>query len=241
MCKFVYFGSSKISEFVLDELRKAGLEPVLTVTSAREAIDLDKFREINADVFVVASFGKILPAELIYMPKHKTLNMHPSLLPRLRGPAPIQGAIMGEKETGITIMRMDERMDHGPIIAQEKVAITPWPDYYRAVEERLGRAGGKLLAEVLPKWIKGELQEVEQDESAATYTKLIRKEDADISTDSPEHAYKKILAYEVWPRARKGDLIITHAHLDGGELVIDRVLPPGKKEMLYADYLRGRH
>ncbi|MBX4181553.1 hypothetical protein KW807_01670, partial [Candidatus Parcubacteria bacterium] len=79
--KFVFFGSSRFSELVLDELVKAGYSPLLTITSAKEDLDMDKLRELNADVFIVASFGKILPKELVDMPKWGTLNVHPSLLP----------------------------------------------------------------------------------------------------------------------------------------------------------------
>jgi methionyl-tRNA formyltransferase len=232
---FVYFGSSKISEYVLDELRKRGFDPVLNITSAREPLP-----ELpDADLFVVASFGKILPAEVIYKPKFKTLNVHPSLLPKLRGPAPIQGAILGEESTGVTIMRMDEKMDHGPIVTQKEISISPWPDAYEVVEEKLGRAGGELLAEVIPKWVSGELDEVEQVHAEATFTKLIKKEDADISNDTPEAALRKVYAYHAWPRARLGDLIVTDAHIEEGKLVLDKVIPPGRKEMSYDSYLNG--
>lgn len=235
MVKFVFFGSSKFSEYVLTALRERGFEPVLNIASAR-----DPLPELpEADVYVVASFGKILPDSVIYAPKHKTLNVHPSLLPRLRGPAPIQGAIINEDKTGVTIMRLDDKMDHGPVVAQRQVDLVPFPDYYSTVEEKLGRAGGELLAEVLPKWINGELREIPQDDSQATYVKMIRKEDADIGNDSAETALRKVLAYEVWPRARLGDLIVTKAHIENGELIPDRVIPPGKKEMDYASYLNG--
>jgi methionyl-tRNA formyltransferase len=233
---FVYFGSSKISEFVLDELRARGFEPILNITSARGPLP-----ELpDADLYIVASFGRILPGDVIYKPRFKTLNVHPSLLPKLRGPAPIQGAILSEERTGVTIMRMDEKMDHGPLLAQEEVTLTPWPDMYEVVEEKLGRAGGKLLAEVILKWISGEIKEVEQDHSKATNTKLIKKEDADITNDSPESALRKIYAYHVWPRARLGDLIVTQAHLEEGKLVLDKVIPPGKREMPYESYLNGQ-
>lgn len=232
---FVFFGSSKISEYVLDELRKKGFEPTLNITSAKEA--LPELPE--ADLYIVASFGKILPAEVINKPKFKTLNVHPSLLPKLRGPAPIQGAILNEDKTGVTIMRMDEKMDHGPVVAQREVPIAPWPDKYEIVEEKLGRAGGELLAEVIPKWVNCEMDEVEQNHNKATYIKMIKKEDADITNDTPEKALRKIYAYHVWPRARLGDLIITEAHIQNGELVLDKVIPPGRKEMTYTSYLNG--
>lgn len=139
---FVFFGSSPFSQHVLDVLESHGLRPALNITSAREPLPMDKLKEIGADVFVVASFGKILPEELIYMPKFKTLNVHPSLLPKFRGPSPIQSAILSGEKTGVTIMRMDKEIDHGPLLAEQVVSITPWPDKYGVVEEKLGRAGG---------------------------------------------------------------------------------------------------
>lgn len=233
---FVYFGSSQFSKYVLDALKARDFEPILNITSTKTPLP-----ELpDADVYIVASFGKILPAEVIYKPRFKTLNVHPSLLPKLRGPAPIQGAILNEAGTGVTIMRMDEKMDEGPILAQEKVSFEKWPERYTKAEEILGRAGGKLLADILPKWVGGEIKEIQQNGSEATYTKMIKKEDADITGDSPEEALRKIYAYEVWPRARLGDLIVTDAHNEDGKLVLDRVIPPGKKEMSYADYLRGK-
>ncbi|KKT14778.1 MAG: Peptide deformylase [Parcubacteria group bacterium GW2011_GWC1_43_30] len=143
--KFVFFGSSQFSRYVLEELELAGFSPALNITSARDPLPIEELKNIQADVFVVASFGKILRKELIELPGYKTLNVHPSLLPRLRGPAPIQGAILEEEELGITIIRMDEKVDHGPILARAKVLITPWPDHYHVVEEKLGRASGKIL------------------------------------------------------------------------------------------------
>jgi methionyl-tRNA formyltransferase len=233
--RFVYFGSSKFSEYVLDVLREKGFEPLLWIHSAKEA--LPELPE--ADVYIVASFGKILPKELIYRPKFKTLNVHPSLLPKLRGPSPIQGAILNEDKTGVTIMRMDEKMDEGPILAQKNVEFEKWPERYSKAEEILGRAGGELLAEVLPKWVSGDIKEIPQDPTLATYTKMIKKEDADITGLSPTETLKKIYAYEVWPRARLGELIVTDAHISDGELVTDKVIPPGKKEMDYTSYLNG--
>lgn len=233
---FVFFGSSKFSEYVLKVLRGKDFEPKLCITSAKG--DLPTIPD--ADLYIVASFGKILKDELINRPKFKTLNVHPSLLPHLRGPAPIQGAILNGEKTGVSIMRMNAKMDQGPILATKEVIFENNPEHYAVAEEILGTIGGELLAEVLPKWVSGEIQEIPQDDSLATYTKLIKKEDSDITNDSPEKALRKIRAYEVWPRARVGELIVTDAHIENDELVLDKVIPPGKKEMLYKDYLRGK-
>lgn len=234
--RFIFFGSSKFSEHVLSALKERGFDPIFNVTSAKGPIP-----ELpEAEVYVVASFGKILPGSLIYKPKFKTLNVHPSLLPKLRGPAPIQGAILSGEKTGVSIMRLNEKMDQGPIIAQREVEMGDSPMHYLQAEETLGRMGGELLSEVLPKWVSGEIREVPQDDGEASYTKLIKKEDSDITGDSPELALRKIRAYEVWPRARMGELIVTDAHIEDEKLILDKVIPPGKREMVYSDYLRGR-
>lgn len=247
--KFVFFGSSSFSSYVLDELEAKGFHPAFIVDSAKDPLPMNRLKEIDADVFIVASFGKILPKELIEMPKHKTLNVHPSLLPQLRGPAPIQGAILGLGEAGVTIMRIDEKMDHGPVLAQAKVSLAPWPDHYRTVEEKLGRAGGMMLAKLLPKWVKGEILEKPQDDATASYIKLVKKEDGLLDLNEPaENNLRKVMAYSTWPGAylffknKKGKeirLIIKDAKIERGEFLPTRVIPEGKREMNWQDFLRG--
>ena len=258
--RFAFFGSSQFSQYVLEELQKVGYTPALSITSARDPLPLETLRKLEADVFIVASFGKILTEEIISMPKHKTLNVHPSLLPRLRGASPIQGAILSGKKTGVSIMRLDEKMDHGPLLAQRKVTITPWPDHYGVVEKKLGQAGGELLSEILPQWIEGKIPEIPQDESQATYTKMFKKEDGllDLNDDS-ETNFRKILAFSTWPGAyffherkdgKKIRVRVTDAELENCDienslktenckLKIVSIVPEGKKEMLWADFLRG--
>ena len=247
--RFVYFGSSKFSSYVLEELELVGLSPILNITSAKEPLSIEKLREIEADVFIVASFGKILPKELIDLPKYGTLNVHPSLLPKLRGPAPIQNTILGQDEPGITIIKMDEKMDHGPILAQAKVTINPWPDHYGVVEEKLGRAGGQMLGTILPMWIDGEIMERVQDEKTATYNKLVKKEDGLLNLqDRAEENLRKVLAYSTWPGAhilfnnkfnKEIRIVVKDAKVTDGEFTPVRVVPAGKKEMDWQDFLRG--
>src|ERR1700722_17661806 len=163
--RFVFFGTAPLADGVLAELKKAGLEPSRTIVS--EKITPQLIAELAAekwDVFVVASFGQILPKELLDIPKHGTINVHPSLLPRLRGPSPMRSAILNdEKETGVSIMLMDEQMDHGPLLAQKKVTIDPWPPHGKELDVRLAHEGGKLLAQTLPLWLAGEIEPQEQN------------------------------------------------------------------------------
>jgi len=248
--KFVFFGSSQFSNHVLEELESAGLIPLLKINSARDPLPIEELKKLDADVFVVASFGKILPKELIELPKFKTLNVHPSLLPRLRGPAPIQNIILSHDEKpGVTIIKMDERIDHGPILAQIEAPITPWPDHYRVVEEKLGRIGGKMLGVLLPKWVNGKINEIPQDDTRASYTKLVKKEEGLLNLeDKAEINLRKVLAYSTWPSAymfytnkwgKKNRVMIKDAQVVDGVFFPTRVIPAGKKEMSWQSFLRG--
>lgn len=206
--------------------------------------------ERNAwDVFVVASYGQILPRDLIELPKNGTLNVHPSLLPLLRGADPIRTAILQEEKTGVTIMQIDERMDHGPIVAKRDVAFDEWPTDYCSARDHLASVGGKLLAEVMHPFINGDITPTPQNHGSATYTNKVSKEDGelDIENGDPLLNWKKYLAYISWPGtyffvARNGKqmrLKITEATFENGEFKVVKVIPEGKKEMLYADFLKG--
>ncbi len=247
---FVYFGSSRFSEIVLSQLEKEGYKPILNITSSRTSLpSLEELRKLNAELFIVASFGKILPKELLDIPTHGSLNVHPSLLPQLRGPAPIQATILGGGEPAVTIIKMDEQMDHGPILAQEKVALSPWPDFYETVEEKLAQAGGKLLAEVIPRLLSGELKAAPQKESEATTVSLIQKEDGELDLAAPpEENLRKLYAYSHWPgvyfffetkMGKKLRVVVKKAEISEGKFVPLRVIPEGKREMLWQDFLRG--
>ncbi len=201
------------------------------------------------DLFIVASYGKIIPQNILDIPKYKTLNVHPSLLPKLRGPSPIVSAILNENETGVSIMRLDAEMDHGPLVAQEKVDIANWPPYEAELEKTLGENGGKILAGLILDWIDGKIAEKEQDHDLATYCYKIEKAQGEIVlTDDAETNLRKIRAFHIWPGAfffdeygdKKVRVIVKTAHIENGELILDTVIPEGKKEMNYSDYLRGR-
>lgn len=224
-----------------------GVRIIETLSLKKEPIKKE-LEDLNADMFVVASFGRILPPDVIYLPKYKTLNVHPSLLPQFRGPSPIQEAILTKTPTGVTIMRIDEGVDTGPILTQEKLEVNEWPIYYKEAEEKLGILGGKLLAKVIPLWINGELKEIPQENAKASHTRMIARTDGDITEDDPETALRKTMAFEVWPRTflfhirkdgEKELLIIKRAKIEDGKLVPEIIIPAGRKEMLYKDYIRG--
>lgn len=228
-----------------------------------DKIFIDELKNTDWDLFIVASYGKIIPKEILDLPKRGTLNVHPSLLPKLRGASPIQGAILqDERETGVTIMLLDEEVDHGPIVAQASVALEEWPPKASMLKELLAHEGGKLLAETIPQWINGTVEAEKQDHDKATFTKIMKKEDGLLNLDDdPYENFKKIQAYDEWPGTyfyvkRKDKDVrvkITDAELrsDLGEersdgkrsdlkLVITKVVPEGKKEMLYKDFKKNK-
>jgi len=207
-----------------------------------------KLKAINSAFFLVASYGKIIPKNILDIPKLSTLNIHPSILPRLRGPSPIQELILKEETPGVTIIRLDDKVDHGPILAQREIKIKGWPIKASSLSPILANLGAELFSEILPKILSGKVKEKIQDESLATYTKKIKKGDAliDLSGD-PWENYKKILAYNIWPRAYffrelKGKqirVVITSARFENQALKIDTVIPESKKEMPYKDFLQS--
>ncbi|MCX6716903.1 MAG: methionyl-tRNA formyltransferase [Candidatus Taylorbacteria bacterium] len=202
------------------------------------------------ELFIVASYGKIIPESVLSIPKYKCLNVHPSLLPKYRGPSPLQSMILNdEKNIGVTIMLMDKEMDHGGIVVQKNFAPSVWPMPIDEFEKALGALGGTALAEIIPKWTTGEIKEKEQNHAEATFTKKITKEDGliDLHADAYKN-YLKICAFKGWPTAYffketnetdgtegivKTRVIIKDAEFENGELNIKTVLPEGKKEMPY--------
>jgi len=153
------------------------------------------------DLIVVAAYGQILPKEVLEIPKYGCLNLHPSLLPRWRGPSPIQFTILnGDEETGVTIILMNEKMDQGPIIANSKFKIQNLKITYKELEKELAGLGAKLLIKTIPKWIEGKIEPTPQDESKATYTKILRKTDGKIDwKKSAIDIERQIRAFEIFP------------------------------------------
>lgn len=142
--------------------------PVLT--------DLADVPALRPDVLVWAAYGRTIPAELLRV-RYGGVNVHASLLPRWRGPAPVQAAILaGDRETGVTLMRAREEIDMGAILAARATLISPYEDA-ASLEARLGELGGELLEDALPRYLRGELSAVPQDERLATYSRRLRTED----------------------------------------------------------------
>ncbi len=153
-------------------------------------------------VGVVAAYGIILPKALIELFPKGIMNIHPSLLPKYRGPSPIQGAILaGDTETGATIMQIDEKMDHGPIIATAIYKL-PASVTYQELHDALAKIGAGLLVRSLPQWLESKIMPCPQDDAIATYTKLLKKEDGriDWSRDAI-YIERMVRVYNPWPGA----------------------------------------
>ena len=161
---------------------------------------LKHFKSLNPDICIVAAYGKIIPSQILEMPRFGFLNIHPSLLPKYRGPSPIQTSIMnGDEETGVTIMKLDEGMDHGPVLAITNYRL-PITKTYKEAEEELAYEGAKLLLEAIPKYIAGEIELREQEHSEATLTKLLDRKDGKIDwKKSAGEIYNKIRALNPEP------------------------------------------
>jgi len=175
--------------------------PVLEPKRLRKEVDiLETLRIYDADLFVVAAYGQILPADVLEIPKHGCINVHASLLPRWRGASPIQNAILaGDRNTGVTIMQMDAGMDTGPILAQHELRITA-DDTGMILSQKLSILGQELLLGVLPDYLAGELTPIPQNDELATYTALIKKEDGllDFNQTAIE-LDRKVRAFNPWP------------------------------------------
>ncbi|WP_112180798.1 MULTISPECIES: methionyl-tRNA formyltransferase [Paraliobacillus] len=232
----------------------------------------DTFQDILAyepDIIVTAAFGQILPKALLEVPKFGCINVHASLLPELRGGAPIHYALLqGKRETGITIMYMAEKLDAGAIISQAKIAINH-DDHVGSLHEKLAGVGASLLQETLPTILEQTAQPVEQDETLVTYAPNIKREQEKIDWNETNHEiYNHIRGLHPWPVASTtlngnnikiwwGEVDPTTYPNKPGEIVavspegiivccgnkegikITEIQPSGKKKMSVADFVRG--
>lgn len=228
--KIIFMGTPEFGATVLENLAKTSFKPVLVVTSpdkprgreqalipsptklvaqkhnipvvqpekTREIVS--KLKEIKPDLIVVAAFGKILPKEILDIPQSGSLNVHPSFLPKYRGPSPIQSAILdGEEKTGVTIILMDEKMDHGPIIKQQVVRLAG-DETFESLSKKLAETGSTLLLNTIPFWLKEMITPEPQDERDATYTKIFSKEDGEINwRKSAKQIKRELRAFYPWP------------------------------------------
>ena len=224
--------------------QQAGLNVIQPEKLRHNAEFLEYLKSLNPDLNIVVAYGKIIPKEIIELPKYGTINIHPSLLPAYRGPSPVQTAILnGEKETGVTIMQIDEEVDHGPILAQAKYQISP-NAYYQQITRELFQTGAELLIKTMPDWLAGKVIPRPQNHSSATFTKKFSWPDGRIDWNQPaEKIFNQIRALNpepgTWTTFNGKILKILKASLSkGSTLVLEEVQPEGKKAMAFEDFLR---
>ncbi|MDL2363596.1 MAG: methionyl-tRNA formyltransferase [Patescibacteria group bacterium] len=246
------------------EVAESNNVPVLAPTKLSEAVD--DIKALGADIAVLVAYGKIVPQAILDIFPKGIINIHPSLLPKHRGPTPLESVILSnDSETGVSIMQLAPEMDAGPVYTQKKVSLDG-TETKQALADKLIAIGKGLLEQHLPAIIDGTL-EPEKQSGKPSYDQLIDKSAAilDFNKDAPE-LEREVRAYAGWPRSRckigTHDIIITQAHvtegsgvmgtlhLDGnsigiyagnGILVFDKLIPPGKKEMDTHSFMAGYH
>ncbi len=248
---------------VADELGIPAIQP----RRVRDAEAMDELRRFAPDLIVVAAYGQILRPALLELPPLGCINIHGSLLPRWRGAAPIQAAILaGDKETGITIMLMDAGIDTGDMLAKRAIPIAD-DDTAGTLFDKLAPLGAELLVETLPKYLAGELLPQPQPEAGATYAKMLKKADGELDfSKSAAELERQIRAFSPWPGTffewEGAPLKVHRAHVDAahpnpgsgtkltvagvpavgtgaGVLILDQIQPAGKKPMDGKSFLAG--
>lgn len=244
--------------------QKVGI-PVIQPERLRQPEAIDQLRAWEPEVIVVAAFGQILRQAVLDLPAHGSINVHASLLPRWRGAAPIQAAILhGDAETGVTIMKMEAGLDTGPLLSQRAIPIQP-TDTAGSLSEKLSQLGADLLVETLPKYLSGELKPRPQPEAGVTTVSMLDKSEGALdASQTAVELERKVRAFNPWPSAYlqwKGQPLKVHrAHVTAGQgapgarvvqgglpalatsqgwLVLDEVQPAGRKPMQGAEFLRG--
>lgn len=245
--------------------------PVMQPEKLRAPEAMENLRAWSPDLIVVAAFGQILKQDVLDLPRFGCLNVHASLLPRWRGAAPINAAILhGDEETGVTIMKMDAGLDTGAMLAKRAMRLPP-DGTAGSVTSTLSHLGADLLIETLPRWLAGEIQPEPQDDLLSTYAPMMKKEEGRLDfTRDVNELERQVRALNPWPGAFMdfdgAILKVHHAHVGqianlsfeagqrltqanqpavgarGGVLILDEVQPAGKKSMSGKSFLAGaRH
>jgi methionyl-tRNA formyltransferase len=239
--------------------------PIIQPQKLRSPEAMNQLREWNPDLIVVAAFGQILKPDVLDLPRFGCINVHASLLPRWRGAAPIQAAVLaGDEETGVTIMKMDAGLDTGPMLAMKKKRIEP-DDTAGSLFEALSTLGANLLIETLPDYIAGKISPQPQPDNGATYAPMLKKEDGRLDfSQSAVELERRIRAMNPWPaawmmvedsalkihraRAGQGNAAAGERFIEqnqpavgagGGVLILEEVQPAGKKSMSGRAFLSG--
>jgi methionyl-tRNA formyltransferase len=203
---------------IFSPVKKAALAhgiPVWQPGSFKRPENREALAAYHADLYIVAAFGQILPQEVLDLPRYGTLNIHASLLPKYRGVSPISAAILhGDTEAGVTIMLIDAGIDTGPMLLKRSIQLSE-DETTGSLTGKLADLGAQALLEVLPLWVSGNITPVPQDQQAASYTRMLHKEDGAINWHEPAFVLaRKIRAYTPWPGAYthwRGKLLKIHS------------------------------
>lgn len=277
--KIIFFGTPAFVVPVLQKLqenfevvgvvaapdKKVGRKQILTPSPIKSwsighnipALSTNNYQLPTTDLFVVAAFGRLIPQEILDIPKFGALNIHPSLLPKYRGPSPIQNTILsGDKTSGLTIIKMDKEMDHGPVVSTKEISLSG-QDTFDTLSKKMFELGAQELVKITPDFVSGKIKPREQDHSQATYTHIIRKEDGYFEINNPpplEKLDRMIRAYYPWPtawtRLRPRSATASRGEQGfGGQAQLKgkiiKFLPnrmvqlEGKKPVPFEDFLRG--
>lgn len=173
---------------------------VIQPESLKGPVEAGLLAEMKPDIIIVAAYGQILPDTVLELPRYKCINIHPSLLPLYRGPSPLAATILnGDSVTGVTIMLIERKVDSGPILSQEEMAILD-EDTAESLSERLAVMGARKLVETIPGWVTGKIEPRTQDDSRATYTRMEEKEDGLLDWDlTAVDLWRRVRAYQPWP------------------------------------------
>ncbi len=242
--------------------------PIRTPPTLRDEHVQSELRAAGPELIVLADYGRIIPRAVLEIPRHGALNIHPSLLPRHRGAAPVAGTLLaGDALAGVTVMCMDEGLDTGPMVAQRELPLAG-TEVAPALEARLAEMGAELLVEVLPAWLEGSISATPQPDEGATLTRMLRREDGRLDPARPAaELERQVRAYQPWPGSflehggdrlkvwaasvlaqdvmvEPGSIILTEGTLGlgtvDGVLRLDEVQPAGRRRMSGAEYRRGK-
>lgn len=230
--KIIFIGTPEFGTIILEKLIKSGNKPFLVITAPDKPVGrkqlltpppvkimaenynipvvqpdriknyAEEIKKMEPDLIILAAYGQIIPKEILDIPAYGCLNVHPSVLPKYRGASPIQYAILnGDEKTGVTIMRMVEKLDAGPIILQKEINISP-KEAFKILHDKLAEIGAEMLIHILPKLSTGEVAFQPQDDTQATFTKILTKEDGKIDWHKPAvEIERQIRALAEWPGA----------------------------------------
>lgn len=220
---------------------------IQTITPETFDLDvIDKIVDSKAEIGFVFSYGKIIPQKIIDLFPFGIINIHPSILPKYRGPSPIQQALLDNlNSTGYSIMKIDSKMDSGNILYQEKTAIRS-DDTFDSLREKILNKASIKLPIIIKEYLADKITPVKQNDQKATYTKMVFKNDGLINAEkSALEAYSKIRAYSHWPKTylliENKRFIIHEAKITNNMLSIVKIQPEGKKIMNFSDFKNGYH